>query len=452
MNSHDVDLFVIGGGSGGVRAARISASYGAKVMMAEEYRVGGTCVIRGCVPKKLLVHAARFTDEFEDAAGFGWTVTPPAFDWATLIAAKDRDIARIEQVYASNAEKAGVEIVKERAVLAGPHSVRLTTSGRVVTARHILIATGASTVREPAVPGIEHAITSNEAFHLDALPQRVLVIGGGYIAVEFAGIFRGLGSEVTLAHRGPNLLRGFDDDIRMALEEAYRHRGIDVRLDAHLARIEREGAGLTAHFQDGSAVQVDAVMIATGRKPNIAGLGLEKAGVTVENGAIKVDAHSATNVPSIHAVGDVTDRVNLTPIAIREGHAFADTVFGGKPTAVSHDLIPTAVFSTPEIGTVGLTEARAKAAGHDVSIFMTAFRPLKATLSGRAERTLMKLVVDKATERVLGVHILGDHAGEIIQLAGVCLTLNATKADFDRTVAVHPTAAEELVTLRTPVR
>ncbi len=449
---YDVDLFVIGGGSGGVRAARIAAGHGARVMLAEEYRVGGTCVIRGCVPKKLLVYASRFSDDFADAGGFGWQVDGARFDWPTLIANKDREIARLEGLYAANLDRSGVEIVRSRAVLEGPNAVRILADGRTVTARHILIATGASTVREPAVPGIAHAITSNEAFDLKRLPGRILVIGGGYIAVEFAGIFAGLGSAVTLAHRGEHILRGFDDDIRNGLEDAYRHRGIALRLNATLTRIDKVEGGLEARFGDGTSAVFDEIMIATGRRPNIDGLGLDAAGVAVRDGAIAVDAASQTSVPSIHAVGDVTNRANLTPVAIREGHAFADSVFGGRPWTASHTLIPTAVFSTPEIGSLGFTEAAARAAGKDVAIFMSAFRPMKATLSGRAERTIMKLVVEKASDRVIGVHILGDHAGEIIQLAGVALTLCATKADFDRTMAVHPTAAEELVTMRIPVR
>ncbi len=452
MSQYDVDLFVIGGGSGGVRAARIAAGHGARVMLAEEYRVGGTCVIRGCVPKKLLVYASRFPDAFEDAAGFGWQVGESRFDWPSLIAAKDKEIARLEGLYVANLDRSGVEIVRSRAMLEGPNAVRIAADGRVVTARHILIATGASTVREPAVPGIEHAITSNEAFDLKRQPARILVVGGGYIAVEFAGIFAGLGSKVTLAHRGEHILRGFDDDIRGGLQDAYRHRGIDLRLKATLTRIDRTPSGLQVTFSDGDMQVYDEVMIATGRRPNIDGLGLEKAGVVVEGGAIRVDAASQTSAPSIHAVGDVTNRANLTPVAIREGHAFADSVFGGKDWTASHALIPTAVFSTPEIGSLGFTEAAARETGKDVSIFMSAFRPMMATLSGRNERTIMKLVVEKQTDLVIGVHILGDHAGEIIQMAGVALTLCATKADFDRTMAVHPTAAEELVTMRAPVR
>lgn len=453
MADFDVDLAVIGGGSGGVRAARIAAGYGARVVMAEEYRFGGTCVIRGCVPKKLLVYASRFTDEFEDAAGYGWTVEKPTFDWPSLVRAKEAEITRLEGIYAANAEKAGVRPVRSRARLTGPQEVLIEATGERLTARTILVATGGATVREPHVPGIEHTITSNEAFDLPEQPKRILIVGGGYIAVEFAGIFHGLGSHVVLAHRGPHLLRGFDADIRSGLDAAYRARGIDLRLGVNIVEIEKKAGSYCVHFDDGSSLMTDAVMIATGRRPNVKGFGLEELNVALTGtGGIAVDAYSRTNVPSIYAVGDVTGRVALTPIAIREGHAFADTVFGGKPWTVAHDLIPTAVFSTPEIGVVGLSETQAKECGHDVSIFMATFRPLKATLSGRQERMIMKIVVDKPTDRVLGVHILGDHAGELIQLAGISVQMGATKSDFDRTVAVHPTMAEELVTMRAPVR
>jgi glutathione reductase (NADPH) len=452
MTHFDVDLFVIGGGSGGVRAARIAAGYGAKVMMAEEYRVGGTCVIRGCVPKKLMVYASRFADDFHDAAGFGWNVGEPSFDWSTLIRNKDKEIERLEGIYRTNLEKAGVEIIDSRAVIEDAHTVHVLKTGARLRARYILVAVGAYPTLEPVIPGGELGITSNEVFHLKTQPKRVLVIGGGYIAVEFAGIFAGLGTKVTLLHRGDKLLRGFDDDVREALGEAYVQRGIDVVLKKTVTRLDKRADGIAATLSDGSTVTVDQVLVATGRRPNTAGLGLEKAGITVDEvGAIPVDAYSQTLIPSIYAVGDVTNRANLTPIAIREGHAFADTVFGAKPTIVDHDLIATAVFSTPEIGVIGCGEAAAREIYGDIDVYRTAFRPMRATLSGGTERVLMKLIVDKATDKVVGVHIMGHDAGEMIQLAGVAVTMGATKADFDRTVAVHPTAAEELVTMRTPL-
>ncbi len=451
MTAGDVDLFVIGGGSGGVRAARIAAGYGAKVAVAEEYRLGGTCVIRGCVPKKLMVYASRFRDEFEDAAGFGWTFEGARFDWPVLKANRDREIARLERVYRSLLDGSGVQIFDERAVIEDANSVRL-ASGEVVRAGRILVAVGAHPTLEPPVEGGELAITSNEVFDLETLPERILVVGGGYIAVEFAGVFAGLGSRTTLLHRGDKLLRGFDEDVRDALGVAYAARGLDVALGLTLHRIERRGGALAATLSDGRVLEVDKVLVATGRRPNTRTLGLDRVGIATDPvGAIPVDDHSRTSVPSIYAVGDVTNRANLTPIAIREGHAFADTVFGGKPTLVEHHLIATAVFSTPEIGTVGLSEEEARRRhGEDVVIFKASFRPMKATLSGREERTLMKIVVQGTSDRVLGVHVVGHDAGEIIQLAGVALTMGATKADFDRTVAVHPTSSEELVTLRTP--
>ncbi|MET0531580.1 MAG: glutathione-disulfide reductase [Microvirga sp.] len=452
MSEFDVDLFVIGGGSGGVRAARIAAGYGARVMIAEEYRVGGTCVIRGCVPKKLMVYASRFADDFHDAAGFGWSLSETKFDWATLIRNKDKEIDRLEGIYRANLEKAGVEIVDSRAVIEDPHTVHLLKTGARIRARYILVAVGAHPTMDPPIPGGELGITSNEVFHLEKLPERILVVGGGYIAVEFAGVFAGLGSKVTLVHRGDMLLRGFDDDIRVALGEAYVQRGIDLALSRTLVRLDKTTAGIAATLSDGSVVHVDQVLVATGRRPNTKGLGLDKAGITVDEvGAIPVDAYSQTLTPSIYAVGDVTNRANLTPIAIREGHAFADTVFGANPTIIDHDLIPTAVFSTPEIGVIGCGENAARMIYGDIDVYRTAFRPMKATLSGGSERVLMKLIVEKATDKVRGVHIMGHDAGEMIQLAGIAVTMGATKADFDRTVAVHPTAAEELVTMRTPV-
>ena len=452
MTPFDVDLFVIGGGSGGVRAARIASGYGAKVMMAEEYRVGGTCVIRGCVPKKLMVYASRFSHDFEEAAGFGWSLGEASFDWSTLIRNKDREIDRLEGIYRMNLEKAGVEIVGSRAVIEDEHTVRLLKTGARIRARYILVAVGAHPTLEPVIPGGELGITSNEVFHLESLPERIMIVGGGYIAVEFAGIFAGLGSRVTLLHRGDKLLRGFDEDLRDALGEAYAGRGINLALGKTVHRLDKTRDGIAATLSDGSTLTVDQVLVATGRRPNTDGLGLERAGITVDEvGAIPVDAYSQTLIPSVYAIGDVTNRANLTPIAIREGHAFADTVFGHKPTMVDHDLIPTAVFSTPEIGVIGCSEAVARSVYGEIDVYRTAFRPMRATLSGAADRVLMKLIVDKATDKVVGVHIMGHDAGEMIQLAGVAVTMGATKADFDRTVAVHPTAAEELVTMRSPV-
>ena len=445
----EVDLFVIGAGSGGVRAARISSGYGARVMIAEEYRVGGTCVIRGCVPKKLLVYASRFADEFEDAAGYGWTVSEPKFDWPTLIVNKDREIARLEAAYISNLERAKVEIVKSRAVIVDPHTVKLTATGETVRAKHILIATGGSPSLGKDIEGHRHVISSNEAFHLKELPKRILIQGGGYIAVEFAGIFNGLGSEVTLVYRGDNILRGFDDDVRKHLRAELEKRGIKILVKKIVEGIEQVDHGLCVELSDHENILVDKIMFATGRRPNVKGLGLEAAGVKLnQTGAIEVNEFSRTSVPHIYAVGDVTDRIALTPVAIREGHAFADTVFGGRPTPVDHANVPTAVFSEPECGVIGLTEAQACASLAKVDIYKTTFRPMKATLSGRDTRTFMKLVVDSHTDRIVGAHLVGPDAGEMIQLIGIAVKMKATKADFDATMAVHPTAAEELVTMR----
>jgi glutathione reductase (NADPH) len=449
MADRDVDLFVVGAGSGGVRAARIAAGYGASVMVAEEYRVGGTCVIRGCVPKKLLVYASRYADDFEDAAGYGWSVDEPAFDWAKLIANKDREIARLELAYTTNLERAGVKTVKSRAVLEDAHTVRLLTTGERIRARHILIATGAAPYFGPAIPGLEHVISSNEAFHLERLPPRILIQGGGYIAVEFAGIFNGLGSEVTLVYRGENILRGFDDDLRAHLNAEMTKRGVRIVCGRTVRAVQRAQDTFTATLSDDSTVEVDKVMFAVGRWPNVEGFGLDAAGVQfTANRGIAVDPFSQTSVPHIYAVGDVTNRVNLTPVAIREGHAFADTVFGGKPTAVDHADVPTAVFSEPEVGVVGLTEAQACERLAKVDIYKTSFRPMKMSLAGRDTRAFFKLVVDGETDRVVGCHIVGPDAGEMIQLVGIAVKMKATKADFDTVMAVHPTAAEELVTLR----
>ncbi len=448
MAQYDVDLFVIGGGSGGVRAARIAAEHGARVMVAEEYRLGGTCVIRGCVPKKLLVYSSRFRAEFEDAVGYGWTVSQTSFDWPTLIANKDREIARLEAAYDATLTKAGVKVVKTRAEIEDAHTVRL-ASGERVRAGYILIATGATPSFGDPIRGLEHAISSNDAFHLTELPRRVLIQGGGYIAVEFAGIFAGLGSHVTLVYRGENILRGFDDDLRQHLRVEMEAHGIRVLTGCKVVGIEHAGTHYLVELSSGNHVPADRVMFATGRKPNVAKLGLSQAGVQIAaNGGIAVDEYSRTTVGNIYAVGDVTNRINLTPVAIREGHAFADTVFGGRATAVDHTNVPTAVFSDPEIGTVGLTEAQARARLARTDIYKAMFKPMKATLSGRATSVLMKLVVDGLSERVVGVHVIGEGAAEMAQIAAIAVKMGATKADFDATIALHPTAAEELVTMR----
>ncbi|MBI1201519.1 MAG: glutathione-disulfide reductase [Rhodopseudomonas sp.] len=449
MPDKDVDLFVIGAGSGGVRAARIASSYGARVTVAEEYRVGGTCVIRGCVPKKLLVYASRFSHEFEDAAGFGWHVpVEPTFSWPTLIANKDREIDRLEAAYVSTLERFKVNLVRSRAVLEDPHTVRLADGSRV-RAETILIATGGWPHMGPKIPGVEHAISSNEALDLTELPKRVVVQGGGYIAVEFACIFAGLGSEVTLVYRGENILRGFDDDVREHLRNEMRSRGITIVCGHTVTAIDHAGDEYVTHLSDGSKVAADKVMFAIGRRPNTMGLGIEALNVRIhEHGGIEVDDYSRTSVPNIYAVGDVTNRINLTPVAIREGHAFADTLYGGKPTRVDHRDVPTAVFSEPELGVIGLTEAEARERLDVVDVYKTSFRPMKATLSGRATRVFMKLLVDGVSGRVVGCHIAGPDAGELIQLIGIAVKMGATKADFDATMAVHPTMAEELVTMR----
>jgi glutathione reductase (NADPH) len=450
MTTYDYDLFVVGAGSGGVRAARVAAGHGAKVAIAEEYRVGGTCVIRGCVPKKLMVYASRVSDEIEAAAAYGWTVGAVEFDWATLIANKDKEIARLEGAYTRNLVEAGVTIFETRAVLEGPHEISLTTDGRRVTARVILIATGAHPNVDRHLPGVQHVITSNEFFHLPSQPGRVVVAGGGYVAVELAGVFAGLGSEVILIYRGEEILRGFDDDLRRGLHLAYEARGIRVICGEVFESIDKTGHGLVGLTTGGRRLEADQILFAIGRSPNTRGLGLEAAGVALDGtGAVTVDRFSQSSVPSIHAIGDVTNRVNLTPVAIREGHAFADTVFGNNPTAVDHSLVPSAVFSTPEIGTVGLTEGEARQRFDAVDIYKSSFRPMKLTLTEKSERMLMKLVVDRASGKVVGAHILGPDAAEMVQLLAIAMGMGATKADFDRTIALHPSAAEELVTLRT---
>jgi len=451
MAEYDVDLFVIGGGSGGVRAARIAAGYGAKVLVAEEYRVGGTCVIRGCVPKKLLVYASHVRHEIEDAAGFGWSIPESSFDWPTLIANKDKEIARLEAAYTANVERSGGKIVKARAVFEDANTLKLST-GAKIRAKHVLIAVGAAPNHGSAIPGIEHVISSNEVFHLPVFPKRIIIQGGGYIALEFACIFAGLGSQVTLIYRGENILRGFDDDVRSHLRGEMEKLGVHIKTGCTVDAVEKRGAEFTAVLSDHTRVSADQVMFGMGRTANVATLGLDKAGVSLDakTGGIKVDPFSQTSVPHIYAVGDVTHRLNLTPVAIREGHAFADTVFGNRPTRVDHSDVPTAVFSQPEVGTIGLTEQQARARLAKVDIYKAVFRPMKATLSGRDTRILMKLLVDGDTDRVVGCHIVGPDAAEISQAVGIAVKMNATKADFDATMALHPTAAEELVTMRTP--
>jgi glutathione reductase (NADPH) len=448
MATYDYDLFVIGAGSGGVRASRLAAMTGARVAVAEEHRVGGTCVIRGCVPKKFMVYASEFSNQVKTARGFGWTVPEPTFDWPTFRQANDIEIARLSGIYVTNLQKAGAELIHKRAVLKDAHTVEIVGEERTVTAEKILIATGGR-VTVPDLPGVEHAITSNEAFHLDKLPESILVVGGGYIAVEFAGIFAGLGSKVTLLYRGPNILRGFDDDVRSHLTGELERRGIKVVLGCQHERLEKTDAGIVSTLNNGMAFTTEQVMFATGREPYVEGLGLEAAGVALnERGAVKVDAWSKTSVDSIWAVGDVTDRMNLTPVAIREGAAFAETEFRGHPTTFDHDTIATAVFSQPPIGTVGLGEGEARKAFGQIDVYRAVFRPMKVTFYGGEERTLMKLLVRADTQQVVGVHIVGPDAPEMIQMAAIAVKMGVTKQQWDSTCAVHPTAAEELVTMR----
>ncbi len=448
-DAFDFDLLTLGAGSGGVRASRVAANHGARVAIAEERLLGGTCVNLGCIPKKLLVHASHFRDDFEDAAGFGWSVGESRHDWASLIERKNSEIARLNDVYAALLDAAGVTRIEGRARVVDAHTVSV--AGRTFRARHILVSVGGHPLR-PQVPGIEQAITSEEAFFLKALPRRVVIVGGGYVAVEFAGILHGLGARVTLLHRGSLFLRGFDDDLRLALAEEMRARGVDLRFEADVACIERREGSLRTVLLDGEEIETDAVFYAAGRRPNSADLGLEAAGVDLDaHGAVVVDADSRSSVPSIHAVGDVTDRLNLTPVAVAEGQALADTLFGGRPWRVDYHDVPTAIFSQPALATVGLTEAEARDAGYDVTIHRARFRALKHTLTGRSERTLVKLVVDRASDRVLGCHMLGPEAPEIVQGLAIALRCGATKAQFDATIGIHPTAAEEFVTLRGPV-
>ncbi|MGS1096255.1 glutathione-disulfide reductase [Aquamicrobium terrae] len=452
MAAYDYDLFVIGGGSGGVRAARVAAALGKRVAIAEEYRFGGTCVIRGCVPKKLFVYASQYSEHFEDAAGYGWSVPPVSFDWQTLLANKDREIARLEGIYRRNVGGAGATIFDTRAELVDRHTVRLAGEGRTITADQILIATGGRPAPHPALPGHEHCITSNEAFHLETLPKSIMIGGGGYIAVEFANIFHGLGVETTLVYRGMEILNRFDMDLRTGLHEAMANKGIEIVCHAVAEEVVRRDDGrLDVRLNNGETRTVDQFMLAMGRSPNTEGMGLGAAGVeTSVTGAIVVDRYSRTNVDNIWAIGDVADRVQLTPVAIHEAMCFVETAFKDNPTAPDHDLIATAVFSQPEIGTVGLSEHEAAKKFEELEVYRASFRPMRNTLSGRDEKMLMKLVVDAASRKVVGAHIMGPDAGEMAQLLGISLKAGVTKDDFDRTMAVHPTAAEEFVTMYKP--
>ncbi len=449
--SFDYDLFVIGGGSGGVRAARIaSAEGGARVGLAEESRMGGTCVIRGCVPKKLMVFASEFPDAVADARAYGWDVTAGAFDWPQFRGTLEAELTRLEAAYRNTLKNAGVVVHDARAVVVDPHRVRL-SNGEEFSTKHILIATGGRPF-VPEIPGADLVVTSNEMFHLPTLPKRALVVGGGYIASEFACILHGLGVKTTQYYRGAQILRGFDDEARGHVANAMQARGIAIHCGTDVMRLEKTATGICAVATDGSEAEFDLVLFATGRLPNSEGLGLQALGVEVgRRGQVLVDEWSQTAVPSIYAVGDVTDRINLTPVAIREGHAFADTVFRGVPTKADHVLIASAVFTQPELGSIGLSEEAAAALG-PVEIYSAAFRPMKTLFAGRQDRVLMKLVVDATNRRVLGCHIVGPGAGEMIQLAAIAVKMGATKEDFDRTVAVHPTMSEELVTMRKPVR
>ncbi len=450
MADHDYDLFVVGGGSGGVRAARVAAQRGARVALAEAAALGGTCVNVGCIPKKLYSYAAHFAHDFEDAAGFGWDVAKARLDWARLKANRASEIARLNGVYRQLLTGAGVEIVAGWARLTGAHGiqVRTATGERHFSARHILIATG-GTPTVPSFPGCQHVVTSDSMFDLDPFPRRLLVVGGGYIACEFASIFNGLGAHVTQLYRGTQVLRGFDADVRNFIANELRKTGIDLRVDSDVRAIHRGAHCLDVTLIDGSLVAADAVLYATGRIPNVSGLGLDAAGVAVgKHGAIVVDANYRTSVPSIHALGDVTNRVQLTPVALGEAMAFANHLFGHSPRHMDYEFIPTAVFTQPAIATVGYTEDDARRKFGRVAIFRSEFKPLKHTLSGRDERTLMKLVVDTATDRVIGLHMVGPDAGEVVQGFAVAMKAGATKAVFDGTIGIHPTAAEEFVTMR----
>jgi glutathione reductase (NADPH) len=445
---YDFDFFVIGAGSGGVRAARLAASLGKRVAVAEDRYLGGTCVNVGCIPKKLLVYASHFAEDFSDAQrGYGWTVGDRSFDWSTLIDRKNREIERLNGIFEKLLENSGVQQIWGRARVVGSHQVAV--SDRIVSAEHILVATG-GWPDVPDIPGKELAITSNEVFHLKQRPGHILIVGGGYIAVEFAGIMKGLGADVTQLYRGPLFLRGFDDDVRKVLAEEIRKKGIDLRFQTNVTAIEKaQGRALRATLSEGRTIDTDQVLLATGRKPNTANLGLEEVGVALDsNGAIVVDEYSRSSVPSIHAVGDVTDRIALTPVAIHEAMCLVATLFEGKPTAPVHENVPAAVFSQPAVGSVGLTEAQARQQFDDIDVYQSRFRPLKHTLTGSDETTMMKLVVARNSDRVLGIHLVGAEAGEITQGFAVAIQCGVTKAQLDATVAIHPTSAEELVTMR----
>lgn len=447
MAKYDYDLFAIGAGSGGVRASRMSASFGAKVAVAEERYLGGTCVNVGCIPKKLLVYASHYGEDFSDAAAYGWSVGERHVDWAKLIANKNKEISRLNSIYAKILGDAGVDILEGHASVVDPHTIEV--DGKNFTARYILVATGSWPV-VPQFPGSEYAITSNEAFYLPALPEKVILVGGGYIGVEFAGIFHGLGAHTIQLYRGELFLRGFDDDIRYTLADEMRKRGIDLRFKTDIAKVDKVGGVLKASLTDGEVIESEQILYATGRDPKTRELGLERAGVELtENGAVIVDEYSKSNVDNIYAIGDCTDRMMLTPVAIAEGMAVANTLFNDKPIQPGYLNVPTAVFSIPNCGTVGLTEQQALEHNFKVEIYRTTFKPLKHTLTGRDERIMMKLVVDQTTDRVLGCHMVGPEAGEIIQGLAVALNCGATKAQFDATIGIHPTAAEEFVTLRT---
>jgi glutathione reductase (NADPH) len=448
LATYDYELFVIGAGSGGVRAARLAAELGVRVGVAEEYRIGGTCVIRGCVPKKLLVCGSRYGADLEDAAGFGWSFDNLRFDWPTLIHNVKREVDRLNGAYTRTLEKAGVDRFLTRATLAGPNEIKLADRDGTISAKTILVATGSHPVL-PDVPGQEHFITSNECFELAQLPRSIVIVGAGYIGMEFASIFNGLGVGVTVLYRGDQVLREFDMDLRDGLAETMRNRGINLRMETDIASIEKEESGYRVALTRGDSVSADLVMAATGRTPNTSGFGLQQSGVALGwNGHVVVDEFSRSSVDNIYAVGDVTHRVNLTPIAIHEATAFVETVFNDKPTPVDHSFIPTAVFSQPEIGTVGFSEEKAREMHPRIDVYKAHFRPLRSMVSGREEKTLMKLVVDAESNKVLGVHMLGADAAEIVQMAAVALRLGVTKAQLDATMPLHPSAAEELVTLR----
>ena len=445
----DYDLFTIGAGSGGVRASRLAALAGAKTAIAEEYRVGGTCVIRGCVPKKFMVYASEYGRMFRAAEGYGWSANNVRYDHERFSAAMHAEVDRLSAIYMRNLRNAGVEVFEERAEIVDPHTIILKKSGRKITAKRILIATGGTPWRPDDLAGVEHTITSDDVFHLERLPERILIAGGGYIAVEFAGVFAGLGVETTLVYRGETVLRGFDDDVRTHVHEELKRKGVRVITQTVFERIDKTAEGLCAHLTNGQKVEADVVMMAVGRQPYTQGLGLENAGVALgKHGAIVVDDYSRTNVPSIWAVGDVTDRMALTPVAIREGQAFAETEFHDRPTTFDHAMIATAVFSPPPVGTVGFSEADARKAFGRIDIYKTRFRPMKDMLTGDEERVMMKLVVRAEDDVVVGCHIVGPEAAEMIQMVGIAVKMGVTKADFDRTCAVHPTIAEEIVTLR----